>query len=179
MSYGSLARRYSRALLELSKEQGVLAQTQAELESFAGIVLQNHQLKDFLASFEIVAEKKHKVIEALAAHIQLSPLLMNFLLLLAQKDRLAALADIAREFTRLVDMELGQTRATLVSATPTSVEVTESVRRALEAKSKKTVLLNSEIDPEILGGLLLKMEGGLWDASIKGALRRMKEQMLS
>lgn len=179
MSYGSLARRYSKALLDLSQEKNLLAETESELKTFSEMVRQNHQLKDVLGSFEIAAEKKQRVISELGAKMQLSPLVTNFLLLLAQKDRLVALSDIAREFTRQVDAVLGQARATLVSASPASLQLVETIRQALETKSRKKIILQEQVDPEILGGLLLKMEGSLWDASVRGELQKIKEQMLA
>lgn len=179
MSFGSLARRYAQALLELAREQASLATSLQELQAFTTMVQEHHELRELMSSQELETEKKVRVITELASQLKLSTLVTHFLLVLAHQDRLAALADIAREFTRLVDRDLEQARATLVTASAIPPPVGGGIRRALEAKTGQKILLKEEIDPSILGGLLLKLEGRLWDASVKGQLQKIKEQMLA
>ena len=102
---------------------------------------------------------------------------LNFLKVLVQKRRESLFLQIINEYQSLYDMKLNRVRATVVSAIPLDEKTKSHIISILSDAFKATVLLKAEIDPDILGGFVLYMEGNILDASLRRKLEELKMQL--
>jgi F-type H+-transporting ATPase subunit delta len=99
--------------------------------------------------------------------------------LLAQRGRADRLPDVAREYTRLLDRERGIVEARVTSAAALSSEDTKAVKAWLDRTTGKQVQLVASVDPELIGGLTVRLGDTLYDASVRGRLARLRTELLT
>jgi len=100
-----------------------------------------------------------------------------FLDLLLRKKRLTEYATIVTAFETLVEQAMGVQRANVVSAVPLTKKETASVQAALEGYTKKKIRLTIEVDPQLLGGALVRIGDRVVDRSVRTLLQRIEEQL--
>jgi F-type H+-transporting ATPase subunit delta len=123
------------------------------------------------------AKVRQEIIARIAGLLSLSPLMTDFLRLLAQKDRLRFLADIQDHYQRLLDQVIGRSRARVRSAVPLSqAELTDLVS-VFSRLTGTTVVPSVEVDPELLAGVMVELEGQVYDGSLKTQIARMGEAL--
>ena len=103
----------------------------------------------------------------------------GFLRLLAENDRLTALPEIAAQFDALKAQAENKVKATLVSAAEVDAAVAEQVAQALERKLGRKVELTLAVDPEILGGAVIRAEDMVIDASVRTRLRELANALVA
>ena len=121
------------------------------------------------------AEEKEKVVRKLAAKMEINGTMLNFYLLLADKDRLNELEGISNAFDSLLDAEKGVVRGELLTAVPLDDAKRAEVIKQLEKKAKRTLVLDFGVSPEILGGVVLKVGDQVLDASLRAQLSILKD----
>ncbi|MFO0002631.1 MAG: ATP synthase F1 subunit delta [bacterium] len=109
----------------------------------------------------------------------LHPHVASFLRLLLDKDRFAALADIAREYRALADAEAGRVRATVTTAAELTPATRDAVANALVRSTGKKVVLETRVDPALLGGLVAQVGGRVYDASLRTRLERLQLSLVN
>ena len=119
--------------------------------------------------------RQRALVEALAP--ALSPLLANFLRLLVERSRFEGLAVIALSFADLVDAHLGRVRVKLLAPKPLPEPELLRVREALEAATRKRILLEAAVDESLIGGLTADVGGTLYDGSIRTQLARLRDEL--
>ena len=170
-----LAKRYARALFSLTRD--ALIPTAEELGRVAA-VLEEPRLKLVLRSPAVDASARLRIARQAAAALGLTPAVGNLLCLLAERDRLDVLPDVASVFEQLVDDALGRARALIRSATPLSgAEKNDLVELARRLTGRREVLATTEVDAELLGGVLLDIDGTVYDGSLRAQLVRLSKQM--
>jgi F-type H+-transporting ATPase subunit delta len=168
---------YARALLEL-------AEGERQADAVAGELSQLRQLWDTEKSFALFlsnpAVKQHERAGVLdrAFAGNASRMLMNFLGVLNVKGRLSLLRAIAIAYQELLDEKRGRVKAEVTVAVPLSESDLEHVRQSLSASFKKDVQVQQKLDESILGGLVVKVEDKLMDASVRAQLETMRKQLL-
>jgi F-type H+-transporting ATPase subunit delta len=174
---GSLARRYARALLELAREDGSLAPTGDELGTVAA-VFDEPRLRAVVLNPAIDAGARKKVVSGVVEALGVSPWVGNLVKLLADRDRLTLLGHVAQAYDALVDAEVGRSRVRIRSAAPLGpserAEVTDLAKRLVGTGD---VLVATEVDADLLGGVVLDVGGTVWDGSLRTQLTRMSKQM--
>jgi F-type H+-transporting ATPase subunit delta len=173
---GAIAKRYARALLAVATEQGRLEETAAELERTAAW-LEDPELAHALGSPALGAAARRGLIGEITRSLELSELTSRFLAVLAEKGRLGDFRAIARAYVAMVDQSLGRVRATIRSAQPLSDSSLAEIVRALEKISGKKVLALTEIDPALIAGLTVEMEGRVYDGSARTQLTHLAQTM--
>ena len=173
---GSPARRYAKALFALSQERGTPVETAAELERFASLAA-DPQITEVLTNPLLSAARRGSLVRALAEQLTLTPITRNFLCLLADHQRLDQLAAIAHQYQRLVDRVLARVRATIISTTALSSGQQRTVVHACEGITGLTVLARFEQDPQLLGGVVVEIEGTVYDGSLRTQLNNLAESM--
>lgn len=174
---GRLAKRYARAVLELAREEASLEPTGEELNR-AAVTFDEPRLRPLVLSPAIEAAARIRIAKAVAAALQLSPIVRNLIGLLAERDRLALLADIARWYDDLLDDEVGRARVMIRSATALSAsEKSELVELARRLTGRQEVLAATELDAELIGGVVLDIGGTVYDGSLKTQLARLTKDM--
>jgi len=166
---GGLAKRYARALASLAREEG-------RLES-VGAWLADPELEAALASPAMSHESRKALVSQVTAALDLSPLTRNFVALLTQNDRIAYFPAIFRAYNALVDRDLNRLRAVLRSAAPLPDAVAAEISRSLEQTHGKKVLVSQEVDPSLVAGVAVEIEGKTYDGSARTQLAHIARAM--
>jgi F-type H+-transporting ATPase subunit delta len=175
MIEGSLARRYAKALLELGQEAGKADLFGTQLAAFVALLLANDsQLHAAMTNPSLTAAERKSVLEALIPRMAFDPMMVNFLRLVLEKERFAALPAISREYRSLADVLANRVRATVTTAAPASLALQSEIARALSSATGKTVVVQAEVDPSLLGGLVARVGGRVFDASLRTRLESLQ-----
>jgi F-type H+-transporting ATPase subunit delta len=174
---GRLAKRYARALLEIAREDGALEALGEELNRTVA-AFEEPRLRPLVLNPVIDAGARLQTAKAVAAALRVSKTVENLVGLLAERDRLGILPDVARWYEALVDADLGRARATIRSAAPLGAgERTELIELARRITGRREVIAATEVDPELLGGVVLDVGGTVYDGSLKTQLARLMKDM--
>jgi len=174
-----IARRYAKALFSLGLGQGgdAVSAYGKDLEELAAVLENVPELMRVFANPIFVASEKKAVLDGVLAKLAVSPMVKNFLGLLAEKERLAFLPEIAVYFRTLLDEAQGVVRGRLVTALNLAEARRDQIKSKLEAQTGKKLVLDFAVDPEILGGVMLKVGDKVLDASLRAQLQILKEQI--
>ena len=180
MVEGSIARRYARALLELGRDDGQIDRLGADLERFAGFLASGPaEVTNVMSNPVFTNAERRAVLDRLLPAIALHPNVVSFLRLLLDKDRFGALADIVREYRALADTEAGRVRATVTAAVELPADTRAAVASALAQATGKQVVLDTRIDPALLGGIVAQVGGRVYDASLRTRLERLQLNLVN
>ncbi len=172
-----LARRYAKALFVVGTEENALDDYADSLKAFAELYSTTPEVKDGLTNRLYPADVRAKVMAEIVKAAGMSPIMSNFLNLLAEKDRANVLPEIAATFQAMVDDERNISQGTLISATELSAALQEKTKETLEKITGKQIVLATEIDPTIIGGIIAKVGDLVLDGSIKTQLEGLKESI--
>jgi F-type H+-transporting ATPase subunit delta len=177
-STGALARRYARALLEVADAKGgeTALALRDELRGFASQLEAHAGLRRALAQPTLGAEAKRKIVTALAEAAKASPLVVKLVEVLAARDRLGLLGDVAAAYAELANASKGVVAAEVVSAVPLAPEQRKALERAL-AGTAGSVELTSEVEPALVGGLVIRMAGRTYDGSVRTRLAALRQRL--
>jgi len=174
----TLSRRYAKALLFLGKEDGRFQEYGEELTGFAQLLGREPELKNALLNPVYGMEERRAVLLKMLEVLQLSPLVGNFLKLLFDKHRLGAVAGIAQTYQELVDAEQNIKRAKITAAIPLDDEIQERLRQTLEQLTGSKVIMTTEENPAILGGLIARVGDLVLDGSVRTQLNALRESLM-
>jgi F-type H+-transporting ATPase subunit delta len=170
------ARRYARALLDVALAKGDRGVGEA-LEMLARLYRTHADLRAVLVHPGVPAEKKTAVVAAVLRD-RPSALLEKLVGLLVQRDRIELLPLIADAFRRLWNVQAGVVEAEAVSARELDDKEARAVADAVSrAAGGKQVDLRRSVDPALMGGVLLRMEGRVYDGSVRARLRALRERL--
>jgi F-type H+-transporting ATPase subunit delta len=172
-----LARRYSRALFTLALERDLVDKIHQELNDFSEILRGNQKLGLFLNAPQVDRSDKRNAIEKLFQD-RFSNVFFNFLMLLIEKGRQGLIPRIVHQFEALYDAHRNRVRAVAISALPLADSELARLRRALAERLQAEVMIDNQVDPSIIGGLVVKIQGQVLDGSIRHQLGRLEEQLL-
>jgi F-type H+-transporting ATPase subunit delta len=170
-----IAEVYSRALFEAAKENGVLDRVHDELGEFADALDRERNLQVFLFSPYFSSEEKKRGIERIVEDAD--PRLFNFLELLAERHRMPALFRIRREFDAMWADEHKLLPVTVTSAVELDPAIIEEIGREIEQQTGRTVELSSNVDPDVLGGLVVRVGNLVLDATVRNRLEQLRKQV--
>lgn len=173
----AVARRYARALLDVAGEKGEGDALRAELERLAALYTESSELRLVLLHPAIPTEKKTALIAALSPRGRPSDLLQRLIALLVERDRVELLSLIARAYVRLWNAQRGVVEAEAVSAGALDETEARAVAAAAGRAMGKQVELRQRVDPSLMGGLLLRMEGRIYDGSVRARLRALRARL--
>ena len=170
-----VARVYAEALFEAAKDSGKLDQIHEQLDEVAEAIAGNHDLQVFLFSpYFSSAEKREGIEQAISGA---EPELVNFLELLVEKHRMPAIFRIRERLDELWAHENKQLDVTVTSAIDLDKSVIDHIRDQIEKQTDRTVELTAQVDPDILGGLVLRVGNMVLDASLRSKLERLRKEV--
>ena len=178
MANAPVAGRYAQALFELGVEKDQVEELGEALQQMKGLFEQSAELRGVLLNPAIKLSERRKVIEAVAQRANWPKLFTNFLLLLLDKDRLRHVSDMATSYGRKMDERLGRARADVTSAVQLSDADLEKLRARLGTLTGKDVILSTDVDEELIGGVIARVGGTIYDGSVRTRLQRMRESIL-
>jgi F-type H+-transporting ATPase subunit delta len=174
-----VARRYAKALVDiLTEREGDFDAVHAEIEGLASIVEGSRDLTRLLYSPSIRLEVKRGIVEDLIARTGLSEISSTFVRLLLEKGRLRYLTSIAETFEYLANERRGRLKVNLTSSAPLGDDVVERLKAEIEASTGKTILIETAVDPALIGGLVVRIGDRVLDGSIKHQLAAMRESLV-
>ena len=177
MIVGSIARRYAKALFSLADEQGQVEQWSSGLEGLGRALASSPELRETLASPLFEKDQRRAVVGELAKALGLAETVRNFLLLLADRDRLAYLPAIVQNFRDLADARLGRIRARVTSAVPLTPEEAKRIAERLAQAEKAQVIVETAVDPALLGGVVAQVGSLVYDGSVRSQLEELRRAM--
>ncbi len=177
MARGAAARRYAKALFELAKEAGQVAQVLDELNSLGGLLEGNPELHDVLFRPLHPAAQRRAVLDGVNERSGASPTVRSFFSLLIDQRRLVDFPAIHEEFERLASEDAGLRRAEVVSASALRDEQLERLRRALSVRTGGEVDVSVRVDPSLLGGVIAKVGDLVFDGSLRTQLRQLRTDL--
>jgi F-type H+-transporting ATPase subunit delta len=169
---------YAASLLELANERNQAEPVGQELAQIRQIVTGNPSFAAFLADPAIGDKERGEMVSRIFAG-SVSPLMNSFLGVLNLKDRLGLLPQISDIYSRLLDEQLGKIDVEVTVAVQLSAEQLEDVRRRIGAALKKDPVVHQHVDDSIIGGLVVRVQDKMIDASVKTQLAAMKQALLA
>jgi F-type H+-transporting ATPase subunit delta len=169
------AGRYAQSLLDYALELNKLEEVKQDMQLVSSVCAENHGLELLLASPIIKKDQKISVLTAVFEQ-SIQAVSMNFLTLVTKKNRERLIIQIAAAFIELYKAHKGIVTAEVTTATPLSEEQRKGIAASLESVGK-TLELNEMVDPNILGGLMVRVGDRRFDASIRKKLNELKQDI--
>lgn len=172
-----IARVYANALFEAAEDRGSLEEVHEQLGQFADALDSSHDMRVFLFSpYFSSAEKREGIRGAVSGA---NDELVNFLELLVEKHRMPAIFRIRARFDELWAEANKRLEVTLTSAIELDRGVVDQVGKEVERQTDRQIDLETEVDPDILGGLVLQVGNMVLDASLRSKLERLRKEVAS
>ena len=173
----SLQGRYASALYDLASEQGFVSAVEDDLENLGAAIVESADLASLIRNPQISREAAAGAVDGVALLLGLSPLTRNFLGVLAHNRRLAKLPETIRAFSAIAAAARGEVTAEVTSAHPLSDDQLAALADKLKAREGKSIKLKASVDPEILGGLVVRIGSRQIDSSIRTRLNTLAQNM--
>ena len=172
-----LAERYGAALFDLADEHKELDAVARDLQALRALLRDSADLRRLIRSPVLSREEQGKAVIAIAQQAGLSPLTRNFLGLLAQNRRLFALPEMIESFLNRLAERRGEVTAQVLAAQDLSPAQRAAVDEQLRKAVGRKVAIDVQVDPSLLGGLVVKVGSRMVDASLKSMLHRLQLAM--
>ena len=169
------ARRYAEAAFQVALAEDQLDRWQKDLATAAEILGRPDVAPTVHSPAIPIGQRKAIVTGLLESRIH--PSALRLVTLLVERGRSHMLPRVSEEFTRLLNTHRGVVMATVTSAVPLTAGETAAIRNRVEAMAGSSVDLRAEVDPDLIGGLTVQVRDRLLDASIRGRLERLRDQL--
>jgi F-type H+-transporting ATPase subunit delta len=170
------ARRYAEAAFEVATRDGTVERWRSELEAAAAIVTDPRAISA-LANPAVSIDQRSAAVTGLLRGV--SDQVQNLVQLLLKRGRIEQLPRVAAEFRRLDDRRQGITNAIVTSAAPLTQDELRALTQRLEQQTGGRIALDVQVDPSLLGGLVVRVGDRLIDGSVRGRLERLRNQLVS
>ena len=174
---GVAQRMYARALFEAAQEQGKLAEVHEQLGDFVAMVEEVPELGAVLGNPELDSHTKAAILDDLLGGAD--ELVRNFLRLIAEKGRTGEIVEIARELGELVARQDRVLQVELTTAFELSDDEARGIVAQIEQASGRTVEASRNVDPDLVGGIVLQAGSLRLDASVRGRLDRLRHDLVT
>ena len=180
MTSRGAATRYARALFDVARQEADIEQVGRELNAFSALVAGHEVLAKVLGNPAVPTPQKRAVVQELLGRVgAVLPVLGKLLLMLAERDRLMLLPDIASAYQlRLMD-HAKVVRAELTTAVAIPDDRVAALRSGLAGMTGRQVQLETKVDPSIIGGAVARIGSTVYDGSITTQLQKVKERLVS
>jgi len=173
LSLTEVSEPYAQALMSVAQSNNITEQIGEDARSLLGLLDESEDFRLLVSSPLIEADKKKAVIRQVVQS-QVQPYMLNFLLLLVDRGRILVLPEICKQYLVL----LRQLKQTVLAEVSSAVELTDEQKEAIRQKVLATtnaneVELQTSVDPELLGGVVIKVGSQVIDASLRGQLRKI------
>jgi F-type H+-transporting ATPase subunit delta len=171
------ARRYAEAAFQVALESNTLDQWKADLAT-AAVMLGRPDVEPTVNSPAVPLAQRLAIVQQLLGS-RISRQALQLVSLLVERGKVSALPRVSEQFNRQLNAHRGIVEATVTSAVPLTPDETAAVRSRVEAMAGSAVELTTQVDPGLLGGLTIQIRDRLLDASIRGRLERLRDQLHS
>lgn len=177
MANTAVALKYAKALFDTALEDGKLGEVTRDADFLRRLREEDPAFVNFLVSPEVLTEHKMEFVKTVFEP-RLDPLTVNFIRLLVEKARIEHLPEIRKEFDRLQEEHQGRLRAQVMTAVPLSGEQENRLKQQLDRITGKNIEIEKQVDPAILGGVVVHLGNKIIDRSLRYELRQLEESLL-
>ncbi len=168
---------YAEALFEAAREREELEEVVDDLQEFVEALRENEELRLFFYGGQVPEREKRRAIDALTEDMALS--VRNFLKVLSDNGREEILEEVLVRYEELVKEHLGRVEVEVTTAVELSEEELDRIRERLgRVLEGREVILQTRVDPDLLGGAVFRFGGRMVDSSVRGQLASLREEML-
>lgn len=178
MKENIVAGRYAQALFTEAKAEGKTADVISELGAVNALFAQSEDFRVLVKNPLITKQDKQAVVDTLKSKGVVSDFLYKFVTLLVSKNRLSLLNLVAEQVFAMDMKDKGEAEALVTVASPMDEASRKALNEVLNKLTGKKISIKEQTDPSILGGVIAQVESSLYDASVKGQLNRIKEQLI-
>ncbi len=170
--------RYARALVEVVSDRKLDGtMVLGQLRSLVDLLKASDELRRVWENPAIPAEQKRKLLDAIVARERVERQVRNFIAVLIDNRRIAALPEIAKQVELEMDRRLGLAEADVTSARELSPEERRDLEAQIERMTGKKVRAHYATDAHLLGGAVVRLGSTIYDGSVRGQLQKLKEQL--
>ncbi|MBK8907988.1 MAG: F0F1 ATP synthase subunit delta [Rhodospirillales bacterium] len=174
---GGLAKRYAIALFELAEEAKALDRVEADLEQLTAMLGESADLRRLIRSPVIGRDDQGRAMAALTASVGMHDLTRRFAGLLARNGRLFALPEVIGAYREILAGRRGKSAAEVISAKALTEAQKSAIANALQKATGGDVAISASVDPELLGGLIVRIGSRMVDSSLRTKLQRLRLAM--
>ena len=171
------ATRYARALFDVALKESDPVQIERDIASFAGLMASNAELHGALTNPAVPVAAKRRITEALAKRLSAASPAQKLLLLLADRDRLAVVPDLLAVYRERLMEHQQVVRAEVTTAAPLTADRAAQLQQQLADMTGRTVDMTTSVDPAIIGGVVTRIGGTVYDGSLATQLAKLKEKL--
>lgn len=175
MSNARLSKRYAKALFGLGQQDGSYVKYGDELAAFVSFYKQSADFRHAVSSPVFAMDARKKILDSVLNMGGFSQMARNFLNLLLDKDRIGSIESISEVYSRLVDEVSNISNAEIVTAMPLKKETLDRVVKTFEGLISRTIRAEVVEDPDIIGGIIVKIGDTFWDGSIRAQIEGLRE----
>jgi F-type H+-transporting ATPase subunit delta len=168
---------YAEALLEAARDNDSIARVREEFDSFAAALAESEELRGFLRNPQVETETKQAALDDLLTGAD--KIFLNFVHLLAEKGRIAEVEAVHEEFGRILAREERILKLELTTAVELSDKEAAKVVKQIEEASGRSVVATRTVDPGIIGGIVVQAGSVRADASVRGRLDQLREELIN
>jgi F-type H+-transporting ATPase subunit delta len=176
---GSVARRYAKAIFAIGEDNGLFELMGRQLNELADLWQGSAELRQTLENPVFKLAQKRTVLQSLLPRIAPARQVQSLALLLLERGRIAMLPTIAKAYEEMCDQKLGRVRARVKSAHALDIASESEIRKAIERRTGKKVLMTTEVDPALIGGVVAEVAGLVLDGSVASRLSSLKNRLLN
>ena len=174
----TIAERYALALLDIGVDRGNFEQLGRELDRVKGL-FNSAELSELFRNPKFDAETRKKVLAELLRRVMVSPVCRNFLFLLVDRARIALFPEIVDSYHALADEHAGRLRATVTVARRLSEPDAARLKTVLQKATGQAVLVEQVEDPSIIGGVITRIGGKIYDGSVRAQLDALRAGLVT
>ena len=175
MSEIQVASRYAKSLIDLAEERNSLEKIKEDIQSFVRIVKENSQLHAVLRNPIVGPDKKFAILNQIFGS-SIDPMILSFFKIVVYKGRSEILYATGKELLNEYNRRKEIYKATVTSAVPLSAENIKEIEQVVKDATKGEVVLETKVDPNLIGGFILKVGDKQFDTSISGSLSKLKKE---
>jgi F-type H+-transporting ATPase subunit delta len=180
---GSLARRYARALIGLASSPSQRDKYARDMTALADLVRQRDEagrpMLAVLGADRFAMADRKKLLGVLIKRVGADPMVSRFLDHVLDRGRIGGLVEIARAYQRMADEAAGRVQAEITSAQPLVPDELNQIKTALEQATGKQVVATTNVDPELIGGVVAKVGSYVIDGSVRSTLEQLRATLRS
>lgn len=173
----TIAKRYAKALIETGQETGTSKEIARELRDVFVIFSSNPEAMVFLLNPMYKLEDRKGLVEKICDSLKISDIIKRFLILLVQGRKVSIFQDICNEYYRMEDEIAGRIRAKVESSVDLTDNLKTNIKDKLQRLTSKEVILTTDRNPNLIGGLVIRVGNMIFDGSVKTQLERVKNRL--
>ena len=174
MLENQIGKRYAEALSGNISDTGALEKALENLKAFDEAMKTENQLARFFEHPSIAKEKKKNLVQELCSRLAVEDKVSNMLIMLNERSKILYLEKIVEYFEKVVDRRLNRKRVHVISAHPLTNENIDRLKAALNKILGKTILIDTEVDESLIGGIMLRIGDQVADDTIRNRLEILK-----